>query len=130
MPEMNDAVIAQVRSRIEKYRRGRHPRSPLPPELWAEATAVAAEMGVYAASRRLGVSYESLRARLDAAGDAPRRDDRPVFVELEGTTPWPPVTSGDVVEVVDSSGAKLTIRLGNGDVDVASIVRAFREERA
>jgi len=80
------------------------------------------------------VSYESLRPRLDARKPSPRGAKRPpepeapVFVELDGTTRWPLGAGGPIVEIVEASGAKLTIC--GGTTDVAQVVRAFRQERS
>jgi hypothetical protein len=122
---MPKATITRLRSRIAQHRRGRHARSPLPPALWAEATTHAREVGAYAAARQLGVSYESLRRRLD---DRRAKSPPTTFVELDVSAPWPLSGSGPVVEVVEPSGAKLTV--SGSAVDAAELVRAFRQERA
>ena len=101
----------------------------MPESLWAAAVAVAREHGVYAASRDLGVRYESLRARVGTSGDksAPsKRPATPAFVEIGGALPFAGGAGGSSVEVTASDGAKLAIRLGGGEtLDVVGLVREF-----
>lgn len=115
--------VEALRERIARVRAGSHARGRLPGELWAAATAVAERMGPYAAARALGVSYPSLRARM--TGVSPASSGTAVgFVELSGLLPAG--GSLGVVEVEDGTGARLTIRVDAGRLDVASVVRAFR----
>jgi hypothetical protein len=113
----------------------------MPEPLWAEVVALARTHGVYRISQALRVSYDSLKLRVARAPKskskprpAPsgaRRAGAPSFVELAA----PPAlgvaqATGAVVEVVDCSGTKLTIRLPAGaSVDVAAVMRAFRSRR-
>ena len=119
---MSTKRIAQVRTRIEKYREARTARCRLPAELWDDAVEIAAEVGVYAASKELGVSYGALRTRAEGAGNSVAA----TFVEVDGASLWASASSSPVIEIAEPSGARLTIR---GGVDVASVVRAFRERR-
>ncbi len=152
------AGAGKVRAGIERWRRTRQKRSPMPEELWAAAVGLARRHGVYAISRALGVSFETLRARLargasdgqwQEPGRASRRAPgaesrtrgtlkRPAsgaatmgFVELRAVpTPVAPSAAADVVvDVTDETGARLTIRVAGVAVDVAAVVGAFRGER-
>ena len=118
----------QVRAKIEEWRRRRTRRTRMPEPLWAAAVAVAREHGVYAASRDLGVRYESLRARMGTGHgkSAPSKGPAaPTFVEIGGALPFGG-TAGSSVEVTGSDGAKLAIRLGGGEtLDVVGLVREF-----
>jgi hypothetical protein len=106
--------LRQARTRIERWRRTREKRSPMPEPLWEAAIALAKTEGVYRTARALSLNYQSLRARVaeasPAAGRAPGVPRG--FVEL---APPPslaaPGSSGPVLEWVDRGGAKLTIRL-------------------
>jgi hypothetical protein len=98
----------------------------MPDDLWAAATAVAREHGVYLTARALRVNYESLKRRVSVVAT-------PVvsggFVELRGADliGGEPTMSGAVVEVSDGDGARMTIRLAAGTAfDPAALVGAFR----
>lgn len=116
--------LQQLRGRIERYRRGRGRRAPLPPDLWTQAVSWAGKLGLYRASRALGVSYDSLQRRT-ARGVAvvPRKSG---FVEFSGAQILD-ADAGSTVEVAEENGTRLTIRVAPGrPLDVAALVAAFR----
>lgn len=125
--------VEPLRQQIEHWRKMRAKRSPMPEPLWRAAVELARERGVHAAAQALRLSYDSLRGRAEAAGVARRvcRDGgaghQPpaTFVELPpalmATAAGP---SGPIVEVIGSSGQRLTVRLRSGDLDVAELIRA------
>ena len=93
----------------------------MPAGLWAEATAWAEKLGVGPAAHALGLRYESLRRM------GKKRNGG--FVEFSGAQLLE-TTVGDVVELADASGVRLTIKLGGARaVDVAAVVAAFRGAR-
>ena len=131
-----DARVEPLRLQIEHWRETRAKRSPMPEPLWRAAARLAREHGVYAAAQALQLSYESLRTRAEAAGDARpanRKSRQPAatFVEL------PPALlsasagpGGPIVEVVGPSGQRLTVRLRSGELDLAELIRACWSGRA
>lgn len=120
--ERERAGLEGLRERISRYRQSRHPRAHLPAGLWAEAAGWAEKLGLYRASRSLGVSYESLRRK---AGK--KRSGG--FVEFSGAQLLE-ATVGGVVELSDAAGVRLTIKLGGAvALDVAAVVAAFRGAR-
>jgi hypothetical protein len=102
----------------------------MPEKLWEAAVAVAHKHGVNAASRTLRVNYGALKSRLVSAfpaSGAKRQSSKPptaaAFVE-----PNPPLGfgNGTVLELTDSDGRKLAIRLAAGeDVDLVGLAREF-----
>jgi len=134
------ARVEQLRERIEQWRCTRERRSPMPEELWAEATDLARAGTVYQIARAVGVSYESLKRRVAEAAPDEEAGASSGFVELSGARllgaaatclPDAPVggpvgPGGPVVELSDGDGLRLTIRLVAGEtVDVAGLVRGF-----
>jgi len=101
--------------------------------LWREATVLAREFGVHRIKSALGLNYETLKKRVQkcgAGGSAGGPVETPGFVEWSGAQLLGP-GRGAVVEVHDAFGGRLTIQLGAGsDLDVASLVEAFRRHRA
>jgi hypothetical protein len=103
----------------------------MPADLWTEATKRGRVLGAYRVARELGIGYQSLRERLgdDGVDETPKR---PAFVEVNTAPLFAPTpsTAGGEVEITDTSGLKMVIRLGAGEsVDVAALVSAFRGSR-
>jgi hypothetical protein len=107
----------------------------MPGELWEAAAALAAEHGVYAVSRQLGLSYESLRRRVDQVSmrGVGEESSGAGFVEVSAAQLLASAGQGSVrgavgveVEVWGGDGARLWVRTGDlGRLDVAGVVRAF-----
>ena len=117
--------MERVRRRIDEWRKTRVTRGRMSEELWRAAVALAREHGVYATARGLRVNYDSLKARVGAAGK-PRKGLASTFVELSGGLAIGPTPAGSVVELAGPSGEKLVIRLaGGGEFDVAELCREF-----
>ena len=127
--------VEQVRERIEEWRRTRPgKRSRMPEPLWAAAVALARKRGLYATTRDLRVSYDTLKTRLERSGakaTGSKPAARPTFVELGAALPFGAHASGTSVELTRRDGAKLVIRLGGGErLDIAALVRGFWGRRA
>jgi hypothetical protein len=127
---LTDVRIEPLRRQIERWRRTRTKRSPMPASLWHRAVALAREHGVYAAAQELRLSYDSLRTRTEAAERVPARGKegglaRATFVELgAGAIAPAPVPAALSVEITGSNGQRLTVRLHGGELDVAELIRA------
>lgn len=133
--EKKDALrIEQLRVRIARWRCARYARCPLPESIWNEATELARRVGPYQAATQLGVSYDSLRKRIDEHPTGLGRDVRSgdAFVEFRGAQLLgAALASGSEVELIGSDGVRLIIRLGNADkLDVPGLLEAFRRFRA
>jgi hypothetical protein len=128
-----DPRIQTLRQEIERWRRTGAKRTAMPEALWRRALELARELGVYGAAQALGVSYDSLRKRAEAAGVARRRPKQSqsvattTFVELAPTAlPVGVARSGPVVEVTGPRGQKLTVRLpaeAGGEFALLGLVR-------
>ncbi len=124
---------AGLRESVAHWRGSRQKGRAMPEELWAEATALAQVHGVYAVSREVGLSYESLRRRTWQR-EGTSREAAAVhggFVEVRAAQILgASVSAGARVEVWDGSGAYLAVRPGEQDnLDVADVVRAFLSRR-
>lgn len=117
--------MERVRRRIDEWRKNRVNRGRMPEPLWRAAVALAREHGVYATSRGLRVNYDSLKARVEAAGK-PMKGLASTFVELSDGLAIGATPAGSVVELAGPSGEKLLIRMtGGGELDVAGLCREF-----
>jgi len=120
--------VGQVRNRIEHWRKTRSRRTgPMPEDLWREAAELASTHGVYRISRALGVSYESLRRRVEEVGEAvqARRPEVDGFVELSMGQLVGREERRAVVEVSSGDGARMVIELSGYEVDVQGLAESF-----
>ena len=98
-PQQSDTTTVAIRSlrrRISRWQSTRVGRARMPEELWNDALGLAEEVGAYRAAIELGLSYPTLRRRLDARhADPLASPEVPAFVEW-----FTPVGSGTVAECV------------------------------
>ncbi len=114
----------EVRKRIERWRRTRAKRGPMPEELWQQAVALARRTSVYRTSTTLGVNYATLKWHVAEAESA---GGRAGFVEVVGLQP---PASEVVVELADAGGTRMTVRTSaSGAADVAELASALWRER-
>ena len=121
--------VAAARQRVERWRATKRPGHAMPEELWTEAVSLADELGPYRIARDLGVSYETLRNRMEreAAAGAVLAAGPAGFVEVQGAE----LLRDDgpfcaVVELSDADGARLTLRLADkGSFDALALAAAF-----
>jgi hypothetical protein len=122
------AKLTQLRGRIERWRRTRVTRSPMPAELWMAATELARGLGVSRVARELRIGYGALKERLRAVGES-GREGAAAFVAVDGAALFapPPASGRGEVELSDAGGLKVVIRLPAGQtVDWAALVAAVR----
>jgi hypothetical protein len=103
----------------------------MPATLWAEATDLGRELGAYRVARELGIGYQSLRDRLGEDAEVGPPDGQR-FVEINTASLFaaPAPTARGEVELSDTSGVKIVIRLGAGDrLDVGALLAALRASR-
>ena len=126
------ANVKAVGNRIEKWRRTREKRSPMPEQLWREAAVLARCHGVYRISQVLRVAYETLRRWTTKTGplEAKKQSETAGFVEVALPRVVPAKEAGPVVELADGDGSKLTIRLpAHSTVDVSGLASAWWSRR-
>ncbi len=129
-PRATSARVRRARAGIEKWRKTRKKRSPMPEPLWDAAVELAQSEGVYPIARTLRVNYQSLQCRVAIASSTTRPGPGTPrgFVELSSPLPIapPPPPAGPVLELSDGSGATLTIRLPSAsELDVEHLAKAF-----
>lgn len=125
--------VAQLRGRIERWRRERARRSPMPEPLWRAAVSLARRHGVYPVARALRVDFGTLKKRANALPQAGQDGEISEFVEL---APQAPLIgrahpAGAVVELWGADGARLVLRLPAAEeLDVRRLAEAFWSRRA
>jgi len=125
-----EKTLQQLIGRVSDWRATRQKLSPMPADPWSEATPLAREFGVNAVRVAAGIDYGALRRRVEAEPDTSRAEvgEAQRFVELDGAAVFG--AGGPVIEITDTSGTRLTVRLVAGsEVDLGRLVDAFRELR-
>ena len=125
------AGVKQLRRQIDYWRRTRERRTAMPAELWTEAIALARSGRPYAVAQALRINFEGLRRRMAEAEPGTHSAAPAAFVELSGAQILGASSAsalGAVVELSDTHGMRLTVRLAAGaEVDVPRVVAAFRQ---
>ena len=117
-----------VRRRIERWRRTRKVRSPIPDALWAAAVRMANAYGMNRTARVLRLNYYGLKKRVEqqAVGvvGAAETKKEARFVEL---APFPSVGNCECfLELENAGGAKMRIQLkGIAVPDLAALSQTF-----
>lgn len=120
--------LQKIRTSIDIWRWTRAKRSPMPEELWTPAMQMAKQLGVWRVARELGLSYESLRRRVEEK--ASRTEATMGFVEVRGADLMAEMaTDNTVIELFATDGTRLVVRLGRGAiVDPMAMIAAFRQQ--
>ncbi len=133
-PAALPADVRQVLARIERWRATRKKRTAMPEQLWEGATTLARVHGIYWTARALRMSYESLKRRVETApgGTEGGRGDHPGFIEVGPAQLMGfGQPSGPMVELSDTDGARLVIRLSeNAELDARDLAEAFWGRRS
>lgn len=110
-----------IRRRLDRWRATRpHRRARIPEPIWAAAVGLARQDGLSETARALGLSYTTLKQRLEAHGATPT-GSVPTFVELAPA----PTLGACVIEVPGPDGHALRIHLqGLPMADLLALSRA------
>jgi hypothetical protein len=114
------AALARVHPALSAWRQRRKPRQGIPKALWKRMAKLAGRYGVSPVAQSLGVNYTSLKDHLVGKNSIQGSNVSPgpaAFLEVP-VTAWPNGPQW-VIELEDRSGAKLTLRLGQGDAAAA-----------
>lgn len=123
--------LEAARRGVKNWRAERVKLGPMPAELWAEAIALAGEVGVARVAGALEMNHGALSRRVDPQKPLSRRRPRPSlarseFVEVSRALPLPLTKAvSTVIELTSNSGARLTVRLSE-PVDVGLLLSQFQ----
>jgi hypothetical protein len=117
------AGLRRVYQKLERWRRTRPGRSPLPEALWRAAAEAAREHGVFRTGQVLHLEYGKLKRVMNATrGKASSPTE---FVEL---APLAALGGDECVIELEGARGKLRLRLrGNAAGDLAGLSRALWE---
>ena len=118
--------IEPVSRRLEAWRKTRQPRDRIPEPLWGTMSKLARTYGVSSVCAALRVEYYALKDRVEGARKVSgvAKPSLPTFLELK--SPMLGQSIGSQVELQDSSGNKMIVRLDSGvDLDLVSVMQVF-----
>ena len=121
------AAMEKVYRRLERWRKTRHGRSPIPKWLWAAAAAVAREHGLNRTSAVLHLEFNKLKGFVES-GRPRKRTVRaaPQFVELVRA---PPAGVSECVIELEGRRGKMRIQWkGITEPDLARLSRILWEQ--
>jgi hypothetical protein len=129
LPEM-PVGMERIYRRFERWRKSHRGRLPIPAALWAAATAVAREHGVFRTAKILRLEHGKLKRMVASAKPAVRLAPAPAgFLELiapQGATSGPGLTEC-VIEVEGPRGKMRIQWKGATAPDLAGLSRALWE---
>ena len=111
----DDALAQEVRDlarRVSRWQRRRVGRARMPEDLWEAALDVACEWGPYRAAQVLGLSYSTVKRRLETRelGPGAEEAEGPAFVEVLS-----PLMAGQgvscVLELEAASGTRVRVEV-------------------
>ena len=122
--------LQALKDRLEHWRSTRNRgRGRIPEAIWDEATTLALHHGVSRVSTQLRLGYDALKRRVDTKRQEADQSSPPgpAFLEVTGI-PTPPSPPCCLLELENSSGDKLTVRLqGAPSFDLVALSKAFWE---
>ena len=117
-------AMRRVSQRLERWRRKRTGRSPIPEPLWIAAGELAREHGVNPVARALRLEYNHLRRM--AGSDRPRAGKRRTAVPFVELVAPATVTPSCVIELEGQRGT-LRVEWRGTTADLASFSRTLWE---
>ncbi len=124
--------LQPLAQRLKAWRATRVPGQRIPDELWRAAAELARVHGLSRTATALQLSYYDLQRRVSGGRlDRRRRVPAARFIELAPPAPPPGLGDHGTLELVQASGARLTLRLPNASPkDLLPIVHLFLRRRS
>jgi hypothetical protein len=123
--------VRKLAQQLRLWRASPQRERRIPEAFWGAAAKLAHSYGVSRISRALNFSYQDLRRR--ARGTRARRTRRPsqpTFIQLPAPALSTAVGQHGTVEIVNSSGSRLFLRLPDAKPDeLLVLVQAFLDHR-
>jgi hypothetical protein len=130
-PRTEPLQLQRLAQRLKAWRATRTRSQRIPDELWRAAADLARVHGLSRTAAALRLSYYDLKRRLVAGRIQRRRRVTPApFVEVAPPAWAPGLGEHGTVELVQASGARLTLRLPNASAsDLLALVPLFLRHR-
>jgi hypothetical protein len=129
---IKSSQLQLLAQRLKAWRRTRTRGQRIPEELWKAAADLARVHGLNPTAVALKLDYYGLQRRFSGGRGQRKRRVRPSpFVEVAPPALPPGVGEGGTLELVQVSGARLTLRLPNASPkDLLPVVQLFLRHRS
>ena len=122
------ARLARLEKRFASWRKTRKRGERIPKPLWRAAAKLAAEYGLNATAKALGLDYYALKKRVQEEGARahrlPQDPSVPTFVEV--ARPGEASSGECILELEDIGGAKMRVHLKGVEApDLVALSRSF-----
>lgn len=131
VPRTEPPQLQLLAQRLKAWRATRTPGQRLPEDLWKAAAKLACVHGLSRTAAALKLSYYDLQRRLSDIG-GPRRRRVPAvrFVQLAPPAAPTGLSEHGTLELVQASGARLSLRLPNASAkELLPVVKLFLRRR-
>jgi hypothetical protein len=119
--------LNRLERQLSAWRQKRTGRTRLPEAVWGAATELARTQGPSLVARALRLHYYKLRQRMTATSSSPTVPA--TFVEVKGA-PLAGADGGESsVELVDGTGARMTLRVRSDLATLVALAQSFWRRR-
>ena len=126
--DSSQPTFEQVRERLERWRKIKKHREPIPKDIWQDATELAKKHSINTVSKTLRLSYTDLKDRVCGPSKPKPKKRRPSdFIEIGYDQPssMPEM----IIELENKKGSRLKVCLkGKIDFDPMDIARTFLQK--
>ncbi len=127
--DSSQPTFEQVHERLERWRKIKKHREPIPKDIWQDATELARKHSINTVSKTLRLSYTDLKDRVcGPSKPKPKNKQRPSdFIEIGYNQPsLPPETT---IELENKKGSRLKISFkGKAGFDPMDFARTFLQK--
>ena len=122
--DSSQPTFEQVRERLERWRKIKKHREPIPKDIWQDATELAKKHSIYKVSKALSLNYINLKTRVYGTSKQPGNKKTP-FIEINQPILMPEM----VLELENKKGSRLKISFkGRIDFDPMDFARTFLQK--
>ena len=126
-PAFSTTDLLRLQRQLSAWRRRQSGRPRLPEAVWSAATDIARTQGASLVCRTLGLAYAKLRQRLTETSSP--QPTRPTFLEVKGTSMSGAGPGEAFVELGDSTGARMTLRVPSEVATLVALAQSFWRRR-
>ena len=119
--------IEQVRERLEKWRKIKKHREPIPKDIWQDATELARKHSINTVSKTLRLRYTDLKNRVcGPSKPKPKNKQLSDFIEIGYNQPS--LIPETTIEMENKKGSRLKISFKGTGFDPMDLVKTFLQK--
>ena len=124
--KISQPTIEQVGERLDRWRKIKKHREPIPRDIWQDATELAKKHSINTVSKTLRLSYTDLKDRVcGPSKPKPKKQRSSDFIEIG----QPPSMPEMIIEMENKKGSRLKICLkGRIDFNLMDLSKTFYQK--